>query len=285
MSPILYAPLYSLAYFFSLLPLAILYRIAGVLYVLAYHVFGYRREVVIQNLSRAFPEREYMEIKALSKGFYRSFTDWMAEIVKLFSISQVQLERQVELTNVEFIHKCIGEGRNVIAGMGHFGNWEMLSILPRLLDLEVVSVYKPMRNRVMDKILYKLRSRFGMRLISSPQVVRHMLQNKHNPSLYLFIADQCPAVADQSERVLFLNQSTNMLPGIEKLAKAGNSAVVYFFMKRTGRGTYHIECIPICEFPQEAAEVSITTSYKELLEYNIMVNPDNWLWTHKRWKR
>jgi Kdo2-lipid IVA lauroyltransferase/acyltransferase len=282
---VIYLPIYALIYVFSLVPLKILYFISEFLYFLMYYVIGYRRSIVIQNLSRAFPERQYGEIKDLCKQFYRSFAQWLAEIIKLFSVPLPELKQQVELINFDFVKRCLDENRNVVAGMGHFGNWEMLSILPQLLDADVVSVYKPMRNKIVDRILHKVRSRFGMRMVASHQVVRQMLTGGKGSSLYLFVADQCPPHSDTSGLVKFLNQPTRILPGIERLSKATDAAVVYLFMKRTRRGYYSIECIPICEHPKQAAEISITDSYRELLEYNVRATPDNWLWTHKRWKR
>ncbi|MEO8713141.1 MAG: lipid A biosynthesis acyltransferase, partial [Parafilimonas sp.] len=89
----MYYLLYGFLYLFSLLPFWILYRISDFAYVLIYHVFGYRKDVVFSNLAIAFPEKSLEERKHIAKKFYRNFTDNFIEIIKLLSISKKQLQK------------------------------------------------------------------------------------------------------------------------------------------------------------------------------------------------
>jgi len=68
------------------------------------------------------------------------------------------------------------------------------------------------------------------------------------------------------------------------LALKTNSAVVFLEITNLKRGVYEFNCIPICENPQTET-IDITARYLELLEQNIVKQPQSWLWTHKRWKR
>lgn len=280
---IIYRCLYLATYLVSLLPMWILYKVSKILYTLLFHLISYRKAVVIQNLSRSFPEKNYQEIENIMKQFYLSFCDNLVEILKSVSISPSKQMDMVELINFDIIKKRISENKNVIACMGHCGNWEVLNILPEILDINCCAVYKPLKIKCFNKLFLKLRSRFGMQLIPSKSVVRHFMSNKNAPSAYFFLSDQCPKIIDQEYRFNFLHQATSTFSGIEKLTRSSNSAVVYIHVIKISRGMYRIECKDIIIEAEQPR--NITYQYIQLLEQNIQEQPHSWLWSHKRWKR
>jgi KDO2-lipid IV(A) lauroyltransferase len=267
-----------------MLPMPLLYGFSRLAYLLAFHLFAYRKTVVIQNISRSFPERKYGEIEMIVAGFYRSFCDNMAEILKSVSASPLQQKEKIELINFEMIRHQMKQGKHVIASMGHCGNWELLNVIPFMLDIEAYAVYKPLSAKCIDRLLLKIRSRFGMNLLTDKSVVRHLMSNR-KPSLYFILADQCPASMDETSRFHFLHQPTLVFRGVEKLARKTNSSVFYLHVIKTLRGQYRVECKEISTDAPYTGEKEITLSYIRLLEQNIRDNPIGWLWSHKRWKR
>jgi KDO2-lipid IV(A) lauroyltransferase len=248
-------------------------------------VFSYRKSVVVQNISRSFPEKKYSETGVIIRGFYRSFCDNIVEILKLISISARQQKKKIVLLGFEMIEEQIKQGKHVIASMGHCGNWEIQNILPRMLNVNVNAVYMPLRIKCIDRLLLKIRSRFGIHLIPNRSIVRHFISNKENPSLYFFLADQCPLIVDEAYRFDFLHQKTSVFSGVEKLACMTDSSVVYIHIVNISRGVYRIECKEICFNSKCSEKTEIARKYIRLLEQNIMENPSSWLWSHKRWKR
>ena len=276
--------LYAVMYVVSLLPMSILYKISGVLYWLMCRVFSYRKEIVIQNLSRAFPGKRYNEIHALAREFYHSFCDSLAEVLKSVSIPARHQREKFLLIGGEMIERHLEEGRHVIAGLGHCGNWEILNILPTVLHGNVSTVYKPLSTRCIDRFFLKVRSRFGMKMVSHRSVARHFIYES-TPSLYLLLAAQCPRAMKGTLLFDFLHQPTRVFPGIERLAHAINAVVVYLHVTKMSRGKYRVECKEICLDPRATAETEITGAYLHHLEENIVEDPSGWLWSHKRWKR
>lgn len=281
-----YIILYTTAYLISLLPMRLLYFCSGIAFHIVYYLVPYRRDVVIQNLSRSFPDMRYGDIKAVSKAFYRSFTNNFVEIIKSLSISTEKQQRKLILSNFEVVDEQLNKGKSVITCTGHGGNWEIFNIMPSMVKhVDSYAVYKPLRTAAVDKLFIKLRSRFGMKLVPSRMVARQFLSNKDKPSMYLFLADQCPKHADDKYETLFLHQKTHMFPGVEKLARSTNSAVVYIGVTEPSRGHYIAEFELICSDGAETQEMEITRRYAQLLEQTIEKAPASWLWTHKRWKR
>jgi KDO2-lipid IV(A) lauroyltransferase len=280
-----YRSVYTVAYALSLLPMAFLHAMASFTFFHAYYIIGYRKTVVIQNIARSFPDKRYGEIHAIVKKFYACFVSYFAEIIKGISTSAEVLDKKIIFENLELIDQYINSGRNVIACLGHCGNWEMLNFIPYKMRHETYAVYKQLKSEVINRLMIKLRSRFGMKLIPDTAVIRHILSNNSYPAVYLFLADQCPRIKQEKYRFTLLNQETYVFSGMEKLARVGRTAVVYLHITQLSRGNYKIICIPICSVAESVNEGEITKKYVDLLAENIKEEPYGWLWTHKRWKR
>ena len=280
-----YRTLYAITYTASILPIKILYAISYFTFIIAYYVTGYRKDVVIQNIARSFPEKRYGEIQAISKKFYSCFTAYFAEIIKAVSVPVEILDKKITFENLELIDQYINSGKNLIACMGHCGNWEMLNFMPYKIEHEIYAVYKPLRSETINRLMIRIRSRFGMKLIKDKSVVRHILSKKISPSVYLFLTDQCPRINEEKYRFNLLNQETYIFSGMEKLARTSRSAVIYLHITQKSKGYYQIICMPICSDAGSVDEGEITGKYIDLLTENIKEEPYGWLWTHKRWKR
>lgn len=282
---ITYRCFYTSMYMVGLLPMWVLYLISSFFAFLMFRLVPYRKGVVTQNLSRSFPEKSELERQQMTRDFYRCFTDNVVEIIKSFSITAEGQKQKVSVTGLELVHDQLRANKHVIISMGHCGNWEILNILSHQAAVDMYAVYKPLRNRAVDRLFLTLRSRFGMGLVPAKSIVRHILSNKDKPSVYFFIADQCPRVVEEKYRLNMLNQQTSMFSGVEKLACLTDAAVMYMHVTRSGRGKYAITYKPITLSPKETKETEIIRHYASLLEQNIQESPSDWLWSHKRWKR
>lgn len=282
---IAYRSIYGVAYAISLMPMKFLYAIASFAFSLVYNVIGYRKAVVIQNISRSFPDMKYGEISSIVEKFYACFTAYFVEILKNISTPTEVLDKKIIFENLELINEHVNNERNVIVCVGHCGNWEMLNFMPRKLSHDMYAVYKPLKSGIINKLMIKLRSRFGMKLIPDKSVIRHILTQKSSPAVYLFLADQCPRAKVDKYKFKLLNQETYDFPGMEKLARISKSAVIYLHITQILKGHYKIKCIPICSETETMNEGEITQEYVNLLTENIKEEPYSWLWTHKRWKR
>lgn len=280
-----YRSAYAVLYMISLLPMKFLYAMGSFTFFLIYYLIGYRKEVVIQNIARSFPDKRYGEIHAIGKKFYACFAAYFAEIIKSISVSAAVLDKKIVFENLELIDQCINSGRNVIACLGHCGNWEMLNFMPHKVHHDVYAVYKPLKWATMNKLMIKLRSRFGMKLISDRAVIRHVLAKNASPAVYLFLADQCPQTKEDKFRFTFLHQETHVFSGMEKSARLSQSAVIYLHITQLSKGHYKISCIPISSDSASMHDGEITQKYIDLLTENIKEEPYGWLWTHRRWKR
>jgi len=277
-----------LLYFISILPFWLLFGISDVFYVLVYYVIGYRKKVVTQNLQRSFPEKNEKEIKQITRQFYRHFCDTIFETLKVLTISKESFKKHCHFTPkaLELIHRFEKQNRAFVGVLGHCGNWEWTSIAHQVYCKVILTgIYHPLSNDVFDKLIFRLRSRFGGNMVTMKDTLREIIAQKKNGiiSNLGLISDQTPP-PESAYWTTFLHQDTPVFYGTEKIAKKFNYPVIFFSMKKLKRGHYEIDGELLSEHPAELADGVITELHTKLLEQKIREQPFAWLWSHKRWK-
>lgn len=275
-------PIYRL---FSLLPYWVLYRFSDSLYLII-RMIGYRKRVIIENLKYSFPEKSEKELTKIRHDFYRHFCDTLIETIKLMSVSRKEMQKRVRFENVEYLEEVNKQGRDVIAILGHYGNWEYVPAINMFITAQGCDVYRPLKNKSYDKLMLNLRSRFGNVNIAMKDTLREILTMKKSGTRYVMglIADQSPARSEKMTYLPFLNQNTPVILGPEKIAQKTNDVVVYFEMSKPKRGRYLVKIVPLFDDAKNTEELEITKAYMQHLESMIKATPHLWLWSHKRWK-
>lgn len=280
----MYYLVYSFFYLLSLVPWWIMYRISDGIYFLIYYVFGYRKEVVINNLLIAFPEKTEKERIRIAKDFYHQFVDTFLETIKLISISEKELNKRF-VCNYEVMNDLFDSGKNVQLHAGHFFNWEFWNLAYSANSLyPLIGVYIPLSNKVMDKIIFKMRSRFGTILIAGDKF-RTQFHNHINKRYALALgADQNPGNPQASYWLWFFGRLTPFITGPERGSFSANPAIVFSTFYPIKRGYYRSELKLITIEPNTLQKGELTKLYRDFLEEQIKLRPSNYLWSHRRWK-
>ena len=267
-------------------PLWVLYILSDLIYPLIYYVARYRREVVRKNLTNSFPEKTEQEIKEIERKFYRHFCDYVVETMKLMHISDEEMRRRMQFTNPEYIEQLRSDGRPIFLYLGHQANWEYIISVTMWIspELSAGQIYHPLNNKVMDKLIYRLRSRFNTLGIPQKQTLRTVLSmSREGKHLILgLIADQRPPRRPEPEWMTFLHQDTPIITGGETMGTKLNAHFIYGSMKCLRRGYYELTFHPIN--PVEGEEFGYSKQFMRMLEQDIKEQPHLYLWTHKRWK-
>ncbi len=273
-------------YLLSILPFRLLYLLSDGVFILLFHIIGYRKEVVRKNLRNSFPQKTAAEIDLIAKNFYRYFCDLTLETFKTLTISPSKMLKHCSLEpEAEALFKKLAEEeKSIIIVMGHKGNWEWAgNTFSLLCKHQLYVIYHPLSNKYFDKLVYKMRTRFGTKLIAMKDTFRDMMRNKDELNATAFIADQAPS-PDKAYWMDFMNQDTPVFMGTEKIAQKMKYPVVYVSVKKIKRGYYTLGATILKEPPFGVNEGDITTTHTKKLESDIIAQPETWLWTHRRWK-
>jgi len=272
-------------YLLSLLPFWLLYIISDILFFILYHLVGYRRKVVQDNLRNSFPEKSDDERRLIEKKYFKYMADLMLETIKSVSMSEKQVHRRMTCTNPELMEHYFGQGKSIIAAAGHYGNWELACLtFGFLTDKKRLVVYKPQSSDVFTDFFNRTRSRFGTTMISMKQTLRKMIEYKNELTFLVLAADQTPARNEALYFTTFLNQPTAVFIGVEKLTSLRDCVVIFYRIDLVKRGHYTYTFVPLVENPKETRPFEITRVQVSYLESLIRERPEYWLWSHRRWK-
>jgi len=277
---LIFIPLYLV----SLLPFPVLYFLGDAVYGILYYIIGYRKEVVMGNLKIAFPEKSDAERKKIAKRFYHNFVDNFIETLKLFSLSKKAFEKRWEsdLSGFEAAYKT---GKSIHVISMHNFNWEFANWgIPKEFKYPFVVIYMPITNKAFDKIMKNMRSKFGSILIPATNFKRHSFQINKQLHGMANVGDQAPGNPAKAYWLNFFGRPTAFVTGPEKGARINDVAVVFCTYFKTRRGHYRLETEFITADPRSLPEGELTRKYAKYIEDRLRERPDNYLWSHRRWK-
>jgi KDO2-lipid IV(A) lauroyltransferase len=284
MSTVIYYLMLPFLYLVSYLPFQLMYVISDLFYLLIYRMIGYRKSVVTENLQNSFPEKSADEINSIRDGFYHYLCDLSLETLKTLSVSPPELKKHFTSGDLSVLDHYYKQNQSVIIVMGHLGSWELGGQYFTQLPLhQLYVIYHPLANQRFDSLLYKMRTRLGVRLYPMKGAFRGMIKNRKEASATAFIADQTPTTGN-GHWMKFMNQDTSIFKGTEVIARKLDYPVIYLSVIRQKRGQYRLESELLVEHPQELAENELTEMHTRRLEQDIINYPETWLWSHRRWK-
>lgn len=262
----------------------VLYWLSDLVAFFLYYVFAYRKEVVMANLLQAFPDKTDAERVAIAKKFYRNFTDNWTETLMLLSISKQWMNKRIT-GNFEIFHTQYATGKSVQVNLGHFFNWELMTLHAGINQpYTFLTVYLPQNNKIMNRLVLYVRGRWGNPLLPSLDMARAIIPWRKKQYLLALGADQRPLFPDNAYWLHFLNKPAGFVKGPEKYARGQDIPVVMMTTTRKKRGHYHFDYFLLCQDPKSLPEGELVRQYVRHLEENIQLQPDLYLWSHKRWK-
>ncbi len=283
----------------SKLPLKFHYFCGDILSWIMKNVLHYRYNVVLTNISRSFPEKNYYEVKKIASDFYRHLGEIIAEAI-WFSGSdyrRIHSSGICRYTNLEVLCEAYENSPSVTVLFSHCGNWELIGGLwcfnydPKVdypcEENHIKVVYKRLHSRFWDEVfvrnrIHPLKNYDGP--IESRNILRYAIKHRDVRNVYIYPTDQYPYAASHDVGS-FLNQPSKVMLGSAALAHKLGMNVLYLRMKQVSRARYEMTFVPICRNAAEMEPEAIMRKYLDLLEEDIRETPHNWLWSHKRWKK
>ena len=236
------------------------------------------------NLSIAFPNlNEYQKKELLKKmwiNYGKIFADYI--FIKNFRFSK-NFSKNIEVENQKELELIKKSSKPVIFISGHFNNFELMAMHLEKSGINLAAVYRPLNNKFLNPIMEHIRKKY----ICKKQIkkgisgTKALLKNFKNGTSIALMIDQRVSQGIYSN---FFNQKafTTTIPA--QFVKKFKAQVVPIYIERFEKNKFKIKISNRINFSENETIETITLSLNKILEKMIIKNPDQWIWTHNRWK-
>ena len=242
------------------------------------------KEIIFSNLSKAFPDLDNLEKEKILKKMWFNYGRIFAEYVFIKEFrSNPKESHNIIVENTEILEKIRRDSHPVIFVSGHFNNFELMAMEIEKSGIDLAAVYRPLNNRFINPIMENIRRKY----ICKKQIkkgltgTKELLLNfKKGTSIALMIDQR---VSQGIQCNLFGQKAlTTTIPA--QFVKKFNAKIVPVYIERKNNKNFEISFQNPLEFTKDSSIETITIKLNKLLESMIVKNPDQWIWSHNRWK-
>lgn len=269
----------------ALLPFPVIFWIARQAGSLCYFLMPLRRKIALENIRAAL--KNSLTLREQEHLARTSFQNISLSIVELFLIRKIRKEahKLFRWSNREHFDEGFCKGRGIILTVSHAGSWELLGILPYLTPYAVSVVVKIIRNPYLNDRINDLRRE--MKLVPIPKMgaARDVLKRLKKNECVGILIDQWAGAEGTWVDFFGRGTSTTTLPA--RLAKKTGACLMPAYCLREPGGYYTLQMDRPIEFPPDDHpnwEKEVTQTLSRRLEEQIRKRPEQWIWTHRRWK-
>jgi KDO2-lipid IV(A) lauroyltransferase len=271
--------------FISRLPMWALYAFSSFLYLLAFYVVRHRHQVIREQLEKVFPDWSDADRERIHKQFLKNFCDVLVEVWKSVSMSEADIRARMQIVNLEVARRYLDAGQSLMFVTSHLGNWEwLLQGVTLQLGYPVDAAYKPLHDPWAERLMLKVRSRFGARMVPAKELLADFLKRRGIVRAIAMNADQAPVSTDKRYWTRFLGQDTAFYIGAEQIARATRLPILYVGVRRIRRGYYDVELKPLWDGREVVSPNAVTERYARICEIDVLKRPADWLWSYRRWR-
>jgi len=241
------------------------------------------KKTINKNLTIAFPQISDEKINFITKSMWENYGRILADYVFLKDFRKLKLKEYIRFNDNNILSTIKKKNKPVIFISGHFNNFELLAMHLEMKGINLAAIYRPLNNIFLNKIMVNIRSSY----ICKKQIpkgiagVKTMVNLfKKNTSLALMIDQR----VSQGSQIKFFNQSalTTTIPA--QFVKKYQCLVVPVYVERKNKNYFDLNIEKPFEFNQKDSIEFITQTLNLWLEEKIKNNPNQWIWTHNRWK-
>ena len=241
------------------------------------------KKIINENIKRAFPKIEQKKFDNIKSLMWTNYGRVFAEYIFLKEFRYGKLRDNIIIDGQEILKKIKDDNKKVVFISGHFSNFELMAMQIDKLGIKIGAIYRPLNNFFLNIIMEKIRKKYICKNQIKKGVggLKELLRlNKEGYSTALMIDQR----VSQGIRSNFFDQRafTTTIPA--QLVKKFDIPVVPIFIERYEDLQFKMRVFEPINFSKEESIENITEKLNKILETMIINNPNNWIWTHNRWK-
>ena len=285
---LVYAAVRVLMIFLSLFDVETNLRFACFLGDLLWKYYRRGRRRAVENLRASFPEQSQEWIERTGRRSFQQLVMLTIDILVTPRLVQKHNWRQyARFVKAEYPKWMMKEGKGLIMVTAHYGNFEIIGYMMALFGFDIYSVARPLDNKYLNRFLYDVRQRHGLKLIDKKGAAELMPRIVAQGSTLGFIADQ-----DAGRKGIFVDffgRKASTYKSIGLLALTYNLPIIVGCTRRVGNRFFFEFVLGRIIFPSEWADKEdpltwISAEYTKAIEAFVREDPTQYWWLHRRWK-
>ena len=241
------------------------------------------KKKILSNISKAFPEIEEKNTELIVKKMWENYGRILSEYMFIKNFRNSKYKKFLTIEGQEILNELKDSKEPVVFISGHFNNFELMAMQIEKSGINLAAIYRPLNNIFLNKIMEKIRTKYICRkqIKKGGSGTRELLKSfKNNYSIAIMIDQR----VSESIKVDFFNQkaSTTTIPA--QLVKKFGSKIVPIYIERINGVYFKMTVSRPIILEKESTIEEITLNLNKWLEKMILINPDQWIWSHDRWK-
>jgi KDO2-lipid IV(A) lauroyltransferase len=241
----------------------------------------------MENLKHAFPEKDISELKVIAYKSLKNFFLTIMESLYTPKLSADKLASMIELEDSEVLNNYMSQGSGKIILSAHFGNWEYLGHFVGInFKIKVPAIVKKMRNPLTDKYFVESRNQYSLYTLYMDKNIKEIYKVLIAGQPIVMLADQ--SAPREALYVKFFNRWATVFQGPAVFALKCKATMRMLLCIRNENNTFKIIHEEIktedLKEPSQDNIYELTKRHVEVLEKYIRKYPEQWLWSHRRWK-
>jgi len=241
------------------------------------------KNLIKSNILKAFPDLPQNEIEKITKKMWNNYGRILAEYIFIKDFRLSKLENNIEIEGHEILEKIRQSNEPVIFISGHFNNFELMAMQIEKSGINLAAIYRPLNNRFLNFIMERIRKKY----ICKNQIqkgisgTRQLLSFFKKKTSIALMIDQ--RVTQGIKSNFFKHEAfTTTIPA--QFVKKFKCKIVPIYIERVKNTKFKLTIHEPLIYSDEETIESITLDLNYLLEKLIIKNPEQWIWSHNRWK-
>ena len=241
------------------------------------------KNIIVSNIKRAIPNISNEKLKNITFMMWNNYGRIFAEYIFIKDFRYGKLNSKIEIIGKEILEDIKKSNKQVIFVSGHLSNFELMAMCLDKSGIKLCAIYRPLNNIFLNKVMERIRKKY----ICKNQIKKGIggLKNlitlkKKNFSTALMIDQRV------TEGILsnFFNEKALTTTVPAQLVKKFDIPIVPVYIERIKDINFKILINQPIKFSKDTSIQTITDELNQVLEGMILKNPDQWIWSHNRWK-
>ncbi|MDA9600062.1 lysophospholipid acyltransferase family protein [Candidatus Pelagibacter sp.] len=241
------------------------------------------KKLIHSNIKKAFPNINISDLNKTTKLMWNNYGRVFAEYMFIKNFRKDKSDKKIKIEGQKILEDIKKENKSVVFISGHISNFELMAMHIEKSGIKLSAIYRPLNNIFLNKIMERIRKKY----ICKYQIkkgIGGMKQLIHFKKLNYSTALMIDQRVSQGINSNFFNQKalTTTIPA--QLVKKFKIPVVPVFIERINSINFKIVIKDPIIFNNDETTQGITDKLNLVLEKMIIYKPEQWIWSHNRWK-